>query len=188
MFAAYGNFSRFFLFSLNRVGFVRMDASCVRQMGYLAIFFCVFSSVVLASFEVLPLRGRKYDAKGGFCVLLASSDFCVGIVLVNSVDLFLEKKGLLPTCLSTKIHCNHTPRAVVTLRRHPLPSRAAPSRRHRIYTWPSTFPPSPPIAASPHRPHPPRAIILNVRSMEVFIGTGASLEDRRGDLPPPGGI
>jgi hypothetical protein len=43
----------------NRVGLVRTDASCISQMGYLAIFFCVFSSVLLASFEVLPLRGRK---------------------------------------------------------------------------------------------------------------------------------
>jgi hypothetical protein len=64
------------------------------------------------------------------------------------------------------------PHAVVALRRHPLP--AAASTRS-----PRPAPPSLPIAASPHRPHPPRALILNVRSMEVFIGTGASLEDLR---------
>ncbi len=46
----------YYLVDKNRVGLVRTDASCVRQMGYLAIYFCVFSSVLLASFEVLPLR------------------------------------------------------------------------------------------------------------------------------------
>jgi hypothetical protein len=42
-----------------RVGLVRTDASCVRPMGYLAIFCCVFSSILLASFEVFPSEGRK---------------------------------------------------------------------------------------------------------------------------------
>ena len=35
------------------VGLVRTDARCVRPMGYLAIFFCVFSSVL----SYLRLRG-----------------------------------------------------------------------------------------------------------------------------------
>ena len=118
---------------------MRTDASCVRQMGYLAIFFCVFSSVL----RFCPSETQG-DAKGGFCVLLASFDFCVGILLVNLVDLVLVPKGLLTTCLYTKIHCNHTPHAVVALRRHPLPSRAAPSRRRRIYTYPSTCSTIPP--------------------------------------------
>ena len=42
-----------------RVGLVRTDASCVRPMGYLAIFFCVFSSVLLASLRFCPSEGRK---------------------------------------------------------------------------------------------------------------------------------
>ena len=56
-----------------RVGLVRTDASCVRPMGYLAIYFCVLSSVLLASFEVLPLRrtqvGRKSWVLRPTCVL-----------------------------------------------------------------------------------------------------------------------
>jgi hypothetical protein len=57
----------------NRVGLVHTDASCVCPMGCLAIFFCVLSSVLLASFQVLPLRrtqvGRKSWVLRPTCVL-----------------------------------------------------------------------------------------------------------------------
>ncbi len=83
-----------------RVGLVRTDASCVRQMGYLAIFFCVFSSVLLASLRFCPPKDANRTQKLGFASYLRR------IVLVNSVDLFLEPKGLLRASTDLPLHKN----------------------------------------------------------------------------------
>jgi len=52
---------------------VRTDASCVRPMGYFTIFFCVLSSVLLASLRgFAPPKDASRTQKLGFastCVL-----------------------------------------------------------------------------------------------------------------------
>ena len=107
------------------MGLLRTDASCICLMGYLLIYFCVLSSVLLAFFEVLPLRRMQVGRKSW--VLRPT---CVLRFLRRNCTRYFSRQN------STKIHCNQTPRAVVALSRYPLPSRAAPSRRRRIYVNP----------------------------------------------------
>jgi len=122
-----------------RVVLVRTDASCVRPMGYFTIFFCVLCV------RFCPSEGRKYDAKAGFCVLLASFDFCVGILIVNSVDLFLEpKKGFYRPASTQKYIVTipstpSSPSAAIPCLHEPPPAAAAASTR-----IPRPAPPSPP--------------------------------------------
>ena len=65
---------------------VRTDASCVRPMGYSAIFFCVFSSVLLASLRLCPSEVRKYSSVPQLFVFFATPRvpqlFVLGNVLI----------------------------------------------------------------------------------------------------------
>ena len=78
------------------MGLVRTDASCVRPMGYSAIFFCVFSSVLLASLRLCPSEVRKWSGlKTKFAAFFFARILAVNCCHINLRRFYFETGSLV---------------------------------------------------------------------------------------------